>query len=290
MNNVKCNICESASIDNLLKKDKWEIVRCSNCSLAFVKNMPSDADLNSLYTDNFFIDGQKSPIDGFNLNGNPTYLNALKRLENIKRMGYDKGTLLDIGCATGIFLKAASSFYDCTGLDVSEYATEFARNNLGINALCGNIFDINFESQSFDIVTMWDVIEHVRDPNRYIEKVSQIIKQGGLLVLSTGNIESLMFKIQRQNWHLLIPPLHLFYFNKASISTLLRRHGFKIINISHNGQYTNIGYIFNKLKRLHPSNKLATFSDTIIKRLNLNKLNIYLNLYDVMTVYAIRHF
>lgn len=290
MNNVKCNICESLSIDNFLKKGNYEIVRCNNCGLAFVKNIPSDADLNNLYTDSFFIDGQKSPLDGFNIKENPTYLNALMRLENIKRIGYDKGQLLDIGCATGIFLKAASSFFDCTGLDVSEYATEFARKNLGINALCGNIFDINFKSQSFDIVTMWDVIEHVRDPNRYIEKVGQIMKHGGLLVLSTGNIESLMFRIQRQNWHLLIPPLHLYYFSKNSISSLLRRHGFKIINISHNGQYTNIGYIFNKLKRLHKSSRAADFSDSIIKRLSLNKLNIYLNLYDVMTVYAIRDF
>ena len=54
MNNVKCNICESVNIDNFLKKDNYEILRCSNCGLAFVKDMPSDANLNSLYTDNFF--------------------------------------------------------------------------------------------------------------------------------------------------------------------------------------------------------------------------------------------
>lgn len=287
MNTIKCNICESLTIDSYLKKDIWEIVRCKNCGFVFVKNIPSDEDLKNIYTDIFFKDGQKSPIGGLDFDNNPTYLNARKRLEVINKMGHEKGRLLDIGCATGIFLKTASSFYDCTGLDISRYAIEFAVNNYGVNAVCGTIFDVDFGSQLFDMITMWDVIEHVRDPNKYVEKVSRLIQPNGLLVLSTGNVESLMFKLQKKNWHLLIPPLHLFYFSPKTIRKLLECHGFRIINISHQGQYTNVGYIFAKLKRLHSKNKLISLADTIIESLRLNRLNIYLNLFDVMTVYAV---
>ncbi len=284
----KCNICQSSNMENLFKKDSWDIVRCSGCGLVFVKNIPCDTNLKNIYDAEFFKDGQKSPIEGLRFDDSPAYINASKRLEKIRKMGFSNGRMLDIGCSTGIFLKAASSHYDGVGLDISKYATEFATNNLGVKAKCGTIFDLNFEQKNFDIITMWDVIEHVRDPDKYIDKVSQFIRPGGLLALSTGNIQSLMFKVQKKKWHLLIPPQHLFYFSPNTISILLENHGFKIIKISYDGQYTNIGYIIDKLKRIHTKNKLIKFMDFFIKTIKLNKLNIYLNLYDVITVYAQR--
>jgi len=288
MENIKCNICNSDRIKNFMMKDRWNIVRCDDCGLVFLKNIPSDEELKNIYDDSFFKDGQKSPIEGSNYEENPTFYNAQKRLEKIKKLGHEKGNLLDIGCATGIFMKAASSTYDCTGLDISNAATDFAINEMGLNAKCGTIFNLDFERQYFDVITMWDVIEHVRDPSKYIEKVSQILRPGGLLVLSTGNIESLMFKIQRKNWHLLIPPFHLYYFNKTNITKLLENHGFEIKRLTHDSQYTNIGYITNKLKRMHAGNKLLDLGDKIVRTFKIDRLNINLNLFDVMTVYAVK--
>jgi 2-polyprenyl-3-methyl-5-hydroxy-6-metoxy-1,4-benzoquinol methylase len=288
MNSIECNICNSGHIEHFLKKDEWEIVRCKECGLVFLENIPSDEKLKIIYDDSFFKDGQKSPLDGSNIISNPTYFNAKKRIDKIKQTGYVNGELLDIGCATGIFMKAASSSYNCTGLDVSDVATQFAVKEMGLNAKCGTIFDHDYEKQSFDIITMWDVIEHVRDPDKYIEKINQIMKPGGLLVLSTGNIDSLMFKIQKKNWHLLIPPFHLYYFNKHNITKLLEKHGFEVKSLKLDGQYTNVGYIASKLKRMHERNKLVSLGDTIVKALKLDGLNIYLNLFDVMTVYAVK--
>ncbi len=287
MNNLKCNICQSLNIDNFLIKDNWEIVRCSNCKIVFVKDFPSDRVLEDLYGEDFFKDGQKSPTEGLKLHNNPAYINAIKRIERIKKYDHCNGRLLDVGCATGIFLKAANaSFKYSFGIDISKYATGFAVKELNVNAKYGTISDLNFSQQYFDVITMWDVIEHVKDPNKYIDKISNIIRTGGLLVLSTGNIESLMFKIQKKKWHLLIPPKHLFYFSPKTISMLLNKYGFRVLNIENEGQYTNLGYMMDKLKRLHVKNKTINFFSTIMKKLNLNQYNIYLNLYDVMTVYA----
>ncbi len=272
-----------------LEKGIWEIARCYSCGLVFVKNIPSEDELKKTYGEDFFNDVQKSPLKGSILNHNPSYMNARRRLKTIRKIGPQKGKLLDIGCATGIFLKATKSFYDGTGLDISQYATDFAVQNLGVKAYCGSIFDTYFEARSFDVITMWDVIEHVTDPNKYIQKTSKIIRPGGLLVLSTGNIDSLMFKAQGKKWHLLIPPMHLFYFNPNSIKRLLAQNGFNVIKISFDGQYTNIGYIINKLKRLHAKNKYVEFLGTIAKMLKLDRVNIFLNLYDVMTIYAKRN-
>ncbi|MEW6418480.1 MAG: class I SAM-dependent methyltransferase [Nitrospirota bacterium] len=286
LNYSKCNICQSEDIDNFLKKNYWEFGYCRNCGIVFLKNIPSDEDIKNIYNNFYFKDGQKFPTEGFKLDNNPAYINAKKRLKIIREIGPERGRLLDIGCGTGIFLKIASFFYESIGFDISRCATELAVKNLGVKAICGTIFDIDFRSQLFDVITMWDVIEHLKDPNNYIEKVSQIIRPGGLLVLSTGNIKSLMFRIQKKNWHLLTPPQHLFYFSPQTISVLLKNHGFKIIKISYNGQYTNVGYIVNKLKQLHNKNKLIRLIDLIIKTTKINSLNIYLNLYDVMTIYA----
>ncbi|MEI9475111.1 MAG: class I SAM-dependent methyltransferase [Deltaproteobacteria bacterium] len=285
---LHCNVCESADIETHMTKEAWEIVRCRRCGLSFVKNIPTEEELAALYGHTFFEDGQKSPGQGVKLDENPTYANARKRIDSIIKIGPAKGRMLDVGCGTGIFLKAASPFYECSGLDVSGYATEFAVKRLGVDARKGTIFDFSFEPKSIDVITMWDVIEHVRDPDSYIRKISDIIAPGGLLVLSTGNVDSLMFRIQRSNWHLLIPPQHLFYFNKSSITFLLAKHEFNIVKVEHRGQYTNIGYIMEKMKRLHTRSKMIPLMDAVVKSLTLNKLNIYLNLFDVMTVYATR--
>jgi len=158
--------------------------------------------------------------------------------------------------------------------------------DLGVEARRGTIFDFEFEPCSIDIITMWDVIEHVRDPNQYISKIAKIIKPKGLLVLTTGSIDSLMFKIQKRNWHLLIPPQHLFFFNPNSLTLLLSKHGLKVIKLEYEGQYTNVGYIMDKMKRLHGNHKVIELIDEGARVLKFDKLSIYLNLLDVMTVYA----
>ncbi len=288
MKSLMCNICNSPSVENYLKKDQWEILRCFNCGLAFVKDLPREEDLKKIYSTNYFRDGQKSTTGDFKLDHNPAHMNAQRRLKKIRKLGPMKGRLLDIGSATGFFLKAASSFYECLGLDISKQAIDFAVNKLGVKAICGNLFEVNFEQGYFDVVTMWDVIEHTTNPDKYIKRVSQLVRPGGLLALTTGDMQSLMFKVQKNRWHLLTPPQHLYYFNQKAISILLGNHGFNPISITHDGQYTNVGYIINKLRRIHTKNKLVSFMDFVIKTLNLNRLNIYLNLYDVMTVYARR--
>ena len=286
MESMQCNLCKSTKNENYLEKDNWQIGRCKNCGLIFLNNIPSDNILESLYDDNFFKDGQKSPKEGIKLEYNPTYLNAQKRLEDIRKYGWEKGMLLDIGCGTGIFIKAASKYYNCIGLDISKDAIEFAVQSLGVEAISGSILDIDFKDQLFDIITMWDVIEHVSDPNEYMRAISRMIHPGGLLAITTGDIESIMFKIQNKNWHLLIPPIHLFYFSPKTITFLLEKHGFKVIKISRIGQYTNIGYMLNKIKRLHSNSTFIKFIVNMTNRFKLNKFNLYMNLYDVMTVYA----
>jgi SAM-dependent methyltransferase len=282
-----CNICKSENVEHYLDKDVWELLRCRNCNLVFVGNIPSDENLRVMYDRYFFSDGQKAPSEGLELESNPTYRNALKRVHALEKTGFKEGKLLDVGCGTGIFLKGASSF-DSMGLDVSEYGVAFAVDNLGVRAKQGSVFDCGSENGPFDVVTMWDVIEHVSDPDSYMEKVSEIVRPGGLLALSTGNIDSMMFRFQKTNWHLLIPPLHLFYFNPKNISILLRNHGFEVINIGHMGQYTNVGYMINKLMRTHSKGSLAGWLKVLSKVPFLSKINIYINLFDVMTIFAKR--
>ena len=288
MMNLECNICKSKQINDYFYVDKWNIVKCGDCGLVFVGNVPEDNELKSIYDDKFFLDGQKSPIEGGDITENPTYYNSIKRIEALKKQGYDSGRMLDIGCATGIFLKAATSTYDCYGLDVSDVAVNIAVNQIGVNAKCGTVFDLKEDEGTYDVITMWDVIEHVKDPTEYIKKTSNFLKKGGLLVVSTGNIDSLMFKIQKKKWHLMIPPFHLFYFNTNNIKKLLEKNGLEVLKIFHDGQSTNVGYITSKMYRMNPTNILIKYINKFVHFSRLSKLNIYLNLFDVMTVYSIK--
>jgi 2-polyprenyl-3-methyl-5-hydroxy-6-metoxy-1,4-benzoquinol methylase len=284
---ISCNVCKSKVISHFMNKDNWELMSCNSCGLVFLKNVPSNDELKTIYNDEYFTDGQKSPLDDHNIEANPTYLNSKKRIKFIKKFGINSGKLLDVGCSTGVFAKVASKDFEVEGIDVSEYAVKYAQEHLNIKAQIGTVFNAKLNKNIYDIITMWDVIEHVTNANAYIKRISELIKPNGLFVLSTGDINTTMFKIQRENWHLLTPPQHIYFFNPQNISVLLEEHGFKVIKILYKGQYTNVGYIFNKLKNMYSDRRILARIFAFLSTSFIRKCNIYLNLFDVMTVYAI---
>jgi len=118
------------------------------------------------------------------------------------------GRVLDIGCAAGFFLKAMKKRgYEVSGMDISECATRYARESLGVGITTGDITSASLPADSFDIITMWDVLEHLRDPMVAIRQAHRSLKDTGTLVVETLNIDSLNFKLLGRRWPLWYPPL-----------------------------------------------------------------------------------
>ncbi len=223
---MKCFVC---------KKNKWQklytsLVKCQNCGFIRAQDKYFKINPQKLYNLNYF-----SGIDYENYNEEKAALDAnfkdrLTRIRKIKR----SGKLLEIGCAFGFFLTQAEKFYKTTGIDLHPNITKIAKKNTQkTKILTGEFSKLTFKKKSFDIVTMFDVIEHLKNPENYIKRIHRLLNEKGVLVIETGDIEAFLPKIQKANWRLITPPTHLSYFSKKTLSQILTQNGFDIISVDY---------------------------------------------------------
>lgn len=145
------------------------------------------------------------------------------------------GRLLDVGCAAGFFLAEARRYFDVRGVELSEYSSRFAREHLGLPVFTGSLAAAGFADASFDLITLWDVIEHVPDPFDVLRECRRLLRPSGHVVLTTGDIGSGYAMRSGPNWHLLAPPWHLYYFSRRTMASMAVRAGLSIAGISAKG-------------------------------------------------------
>lgn len=154
------------------------------------------------------------------------------RLKEVRRFHTD-GELIEIGCAYGYFLNLARRYFSVRGFDISESALDHAKNEFGLPVENVEFVDANIERSSADVIVMWDTIEHLLRPDLAVKKAADVLKQGGSLFLTTGDIGSILARMRGKNWRLIHPPTHLHYFNKETIRRLLEGFGFEITVIKY---------------------------------------------------------
>jgi 2-polyprenyl-3-methyl-5-hydroxy-6-metoxy-1,4-benzoquinol methylase len=150
-------------------------------------------------------------------------------------------TLLDIGFGGGDFLELAKNAgWKVSGIDPDLVAVDLAIKR-GLNVRLGTVESVADMFESFDVITMNHVIEHIHDPFKTLQIVYKLLKPGGFLWLSTPNILSFGHKHYRSNWLGLDPPRHLVLFNWAALEKLLHKIGFRnIYGYKRNESYANI--------------------------------------------------
>jgi 2-polyprenyl-3-methyl-5-hydroxy-6-metoxy-1,4-benzoquinol methylase len=183
------------------------------------------------------------------------YLNFDNKIEQIEKRLGRRGKILDVGCSFGFSLDVARRRgWAVTGIEVSEYAAEYARQQLGLSVINKAILDVELEKNSFDVITMWYVIEHLPNPKQVMHHLKNIVKSDGLLVVSTPNVESYRARIQGQKWRIWIPPEHLLYFSPETMKSLCSHCGLEVIDYETALPYekyfrsAKLYKLFNKLK------------------------------------------
>ena len=215
---IKCNVCESEVSTVLIVKEGHNIYQCSLCGLAFT--YPQPLAIEEQY-DSAYFDLYRRRRE-FRLKRGEA---RLKRVELIK----EPGRLLDIGCSLGYFVEAANSRdWNASGIEISPYAAKEARD-LGLDVRTGVLEEDSYEDKSFDCVTMWDVLEHVPDPTKHMLNVHRILADRGIVIIGTPNLGHRLFRAKRENWRHLKPAEHIFYFQQSSISLLLKKTGFDLV-------------------------------------------------------------
>lgn len=178
---------------------------------------------------------------------------ARPRLAAIKQLARGK-RLLDIGCATGFFMEAAAEQgFDVRGVEFSAEAIALARPDIrdrivqgDVNALAGR------ESDRFDVVTAFDIIEHVQNPASFLADIRDILLPGGILALSTPDTGHFLRYLMGSRWPMLQPMQHTVLFSQRSLAELLKRCGFGDIRVETTRKFLTVDYLADQLTVTNP--------------------------------------
>jgi 2-polyprenyl-3-methyl-5-hydroxy-6-metoxy-1,4-benzoquinol methylase len=285
INTSICLVCGHTSSVPYAEKNAYKVMKCSGCGTLFLDPLPDSEQVAKLYSQDYFGGATKGhgyvdyDVDKEAMRS--VFVNHIKKFERI--LG-QKGKLFDVGAATGFFIKIAHDHgWKAEGIDISEYASQIARSR-GINVVKGTIYDAN-SVELYDIITMWDVIEHVPDPLSHLLKANSLMRRGGLIAINTPDSGSTFSRIMGKRWHLFVPPEHIWYFNQKSIEILLNKAGFEVIEIGRIGKKFTLEYVISFLYRWQ---KLE-FWHKLSKKLEhtrIGKLSLPINLRDNMYVLA----
>lgn len=281
-----CVIC-STKEEYAFNKLGYEIRRCPECDL--YRTLPQTTYpklLKNYYTKGYFTgnDGRAGYAD-YEDDHLVVRKNANRYLKLLTQY-QASGRLLDIGCATGIFLEEANKAgFDGFGIDVAPYAIRRARRRLGDRVRLGRLRQNSFPPKSFDIITLFDVFEHFDQPRRELQLARRLLKPEGLIAINTGDTSSLLAKIQRENWHFFIPPQHLHFYSKSNLTQLIRSEGFEPIYTNSSGKHLTLRYVLQLARTINQS-KIADWTYQLVHRNKMGQLPLYINLWDNMTIIA----
>lgn len=289
-----CNLCDtpiSRAQEPCWIKDGYRIFRCASCGLLFRAPLPSPGELLAIYDGSYFRRDSGADADGYAdyLSDEQEHrLTARYRVGRLERE-CPPGRLLDVGSAAGFFLdEARAQGWDTHGIDVSPQMSGWARERLNLDVSTGLFQRAEYRRGSFDAVTMWDYIEHSIDPAGDFAKASEVLRPGGVLMLSTGDAASLVARLSGKRWHLLTPRHHNFFFTVDTLSRYLNQSGFEVLNAGHPGARYSLRYLVYKLGTMAPqSTGLRRLSDWVSER-PIGERSLRFNLFDIVTVVARR--
>jgi len=274
-----CVVCDGP-VAHALVKDGYELVSCVDCGLLMRRELPAREDLDSIYAPEYFALDPDNPVGGYaDYVGDAEHHRetARRRLALLDRLAPSHGRLLDVGAAAGFFVdESRRAGWNAEGIDVAAQLAEWGRTQLGVPLRVGDLASV--AETDYDAVTMWDYIEHSLDPGGELAKSSELLARGGLIALSTGDLESLAARVSRSRWHLLTPRHHNFFFSARTLARLLDRSGFDVVWSGHPGARYSLAHIAYKAA---PAALAARVAESRVGRLSLP-----VNLFDIVTVVA----
>jgi SAM-dependent methyltransferase len=272
-----CLVCGSEG-QKRGRKDGFDLYRCPDCSLLFVFPLPA-APLEIYSQDYFEGSRQGHGYADYDRDKEATIPAFRKYLDLIESASGRKGNLLDIGAATGFFLNLARQRgWETTGIEPSHHAAAIGRAK-GLDVQTGTVETLASPDKAFDVVTMWDVIEHVSDPAQVLAKVHSLLKPGGVVATNTPDSGSWWARCLGMNWYHIGPPEHLNLFSIRSLHRLFNDCGFDCVLTTKIGKTFTLRYIFQILANRQKW-RLWNFMSEQLTNSALGQLGIPINFRD----------
>jgi 2-polyprenyl-3-methyl-5-hydroxy-6-metoxy-1,4-benzoquinol methylase len=279
---LTCAVCGAGEVRRKLEKSGVEILQCAVCALAFWRPSP-DFDAKHLYDADYFASQHAS--HGYDDYG---ALEPALRRTFARRLGAlpqrAGARLLDVGAAYGFAAAEASrAGFRVTGLELAVEAGRQAATRVPGRIVRASALALPFADASFDVITLWDVIEHLPDPQRAAAEIARCLRPGGRVALTTGDVESWAARLSGARWHLYTLPEHLFFFSRESLRRLLGAHGLRVTRMRASGALYPVGYLLERLRKT-----LFGGGSRIESSSRLARLVVPMNLFDVLEVEAVR--
>lgn len=220
---VDCDICGGSDSVLLFEKEGFKHVRCSGCGLVFVNPRLRD-----------HLDTQKAEGTGTmgedRLSG--SQIRRLQREVSGLEPFRELNRILEVGAGRGWFLEQAKKIgWEAWAVEINSHALTHLEKK-GIDMILPQPAEcLDVPQASFDVIRMWDVIEHLESPSKAVSRIRSALRSGGLLRLSTTNFASLSRRVNGPQWVYLNGADHIFLFEPATITRLLQDHGFSRIRI-----------------------------------------------------------
>jgi len=209
----------------------YELVKCHACKAYFLTPNPSDSLLKQAYDDSYYgLGDEEEKFESFIEKGVNFF--RRRRAKRIAKLANNQGRVLDIGCGNGKFLSYVRTFgnIDIFGTEMEGRSARRAAKIKDINLKIGELSEKDYPKMDFDVVTMFHVFEHLKEPSRYLDLIDKKLKPNGYLIMSFPNIDSWQAHFFKAHWLHLDPPRHLFFFKPDDLIEIMQNRGFDLIS------------------------------------------------------------
>jgi 2-polyprenyl-3-methyl-5-hydroxy-6-metoxy-1,4-benzoquinol methylase len=296
-----CPVCEQDNYDYRFRpsRSSGPIVQCKECGFVYVNPIETSKSLiqegpvlggrptrllESSNPDDIEGSWEQPIIEEYIGELSAKQLNAQEALTHINDLARTRGALLDIGCFCGVFLSvAARQEWDCYGLEPLVMPAIYARGHFGLRVTTDTLRDSTYPLEFFDIVTAFQVFEHLVDPAGEVARIRRILKPGGLVVIEVPNIDTAMVRLLGPRHRHFVED-HVSFFSASTLSRLLKRMGFHVRRIYNPIRVQSLQHLTWWVGEY--SQALGDYLGRVLSRFHLDSKAISVNLGDIVTVIA----
>lgn len=287
MREVPCLFCGVHEERVRFHDGDFRVVECARCGHVYVNPRLPPSRLYEMYQEEYWSSDRAKDF-GYTayLADAELYLRTYAmRSEVLDAYQPQPGHVLDVGCAAGFFLKVMhDKGWQTTGLEISQPMVDYARDTLGLPDMRrGDLLSVNLPPESFDVITLWDVIEHLERPDLHLARARELLKPNGVLLLETQDVSSRFAKLMGRRWQHYKHEEHLYHFHPESLGRLLEQLGFEVRENTprRGGKVISFDFLVERVGKVHPVLSVLASPLKLIGGKSL-----YVNLRDEMVVVA----
>jgi len=219
---IDCPVCGGRQFETLFVKRNETFVRCDDCTLMLINPPPDLAASVAVYDEDY--------SRAYIRKADKKLKRCSRWARRIQRRFVKSGRWLDVGCSAGFVVKAASDLgFDAHGVELEPAAVAWGRDTLQLaNVRCGSLEEQGYSVDNFDVITLYDVIEHVPDLNRLVAELFRILSPAGVIEIRTPDVGHWQTPRDLSKWKEVKPSEHLYYFNDTTLRKLFAKHNFQI--------------------------------------------------------------